>query len=98
MSDERRVQAPAYLQVRPEWATYADRTDVRQVRGARVVKVTQKRSENPEPGTVEVKVVLDLPASIFVPLMPEAVVVVPDSLTVAHPIQAEATDPREGDA
>lgn len=92
------MKAPAYLQVRPEWAPYGSRDSVAQVRGARVVKVTQKRSEHPEPGTVEVKVTLDLPASIFLPLLPEAVVVVPDNLAVAHPIQAEATDPREGDA
>ena len=94
MNDET-VKATGYIQVRPDWNNWSDHTSARDVRGARAVRLTQKRSATPEPGTVEVKVTLELPKAAFLPLMPEAIVVVPADLTVAHPVQVEATDPRE---
>lgn len=91
------VKATAFLQIEPEWLPFygVDRDEPANLRGAKVVAVTQKRSKSPRPGTVEVKVTFEVPAGAFVPLRPEATVVIPEELTTAHPIVVEAADANE---
>lgn len=94
------VKATVYLQVAPEWkrwysAQNRDTTDA--VGGAKVIGSTQNRTRSPKPGTVEVKLTVEIPKTAFLPLRPEAIVVVPESLTMPHPIEVEAEDANEGD-
>lgn len=86
------VDATVYLQVAPELARWAPTDAPRSVLGAKVVNSTQSRSKKPQPGTVEVKLKIRVPKAAFLPLRPEAVVVVPEDMTAAHPIEVEAGD------
>ncbi|QDZ15799.1 hypothetical protein [Humibacter ginsenosidimutans] len=93
------VKAIVYLQVQPEISGYSwERDTIASVKGAKVVGSTQNRSQRPKPGTVEVKLTVEIPKSAFLPLRPEAIVVVPESLTAPHPIEVEAEDANEGDS
>ncbi|WP_217181431.1 hypothetical protein [Streptomyces sp. AC495_CC817] len=95
MSNET-VRATVYLQVQPEYLRWMpDHSKPESVSGAKVVRSTQKRSAAPEPGTVEVKLTIELPKTAFTPLAPEAIVVIPESLTQPHPITVEAADANE---
>jgi hypothetical protein len=47
---------------------------------------------------VVVKVTLRIPAAVFDPLRPEAVVVIPADLTDPHPVVVDAGDPTDGGA
>ncbi|MGN8049573.1 hypothetical protein ACTJKO_07750 [Curtobacterium sp. 22159] len=92
------VKATAFLQIEPEWSPLAygsDRDNPASVRCAKAVAITQKRSKSPRPGTVEVKITIEIPAGAFVPLRPEATVVIPEELITAHPIVVEAADAGE---
>lgn len=90
------VRATVYLQVAPEYASWMrDHSKPESVSGAKVVRSTQKRSQAPEAGTVEVKLTIELPKTAFTPLAPEAIVVIPESLTTPHPIEIEASDANE---
>lgn len=82
------IRAATYLQIKADfWMT--DR-----VRSAKIVRATQKAPGDMQiPGTVLVKITVDVPESAFLPLRPEAIVVIPESLTVAEPITVEADDP-----
>jgi hypothetical protein len=91
------VKATVYLQVAPEWFRFYSKDDPRGISGAKVVGSTQKRSQAPKPGTVEVKLTVEIPKTAFLPLRPEAIVVVPESLTTPHPIEVEAEDANEAD-
>jgi hypothetical protein len=91
------VDAPVFLQVEPDFFSYRPADTADAVRGARVVGMTQKRPQQPRPGVVIVKVMLRLPKAAFIPLRPEAVVVIPESLTTPIPVEVEATDP-DGEA
>lgn len=92
---DRFVDAEVYLQVDPEWWQYRDRDAERAVRGARVVRLTQNRPTKPVPGTVlvKVKVTIRIPKAAFLPLRPEAVVTIPEDMTLTAPIEVEAGDP-----
>lgn len=84
------VRATTYLQIEPEWSYNGQ-----DVWGAKVIRSTQRDpKENQKGGTVLVKITVDLPAAAFKPLQPEAVVVVPEHLTLVKPIEVEADDPR----
>lgn len=63
------------------------------VKRAKVVGLTQKRPESPRRGTVTVKLTLRIPESAFLPLRPEAIVVIPDEMTQANPIEVIAQEP-----
>lgn len=95
MSSNGMVQATVFLQVAPERSRYYATDDIDSIRGAKVVGATQKRSSAPKGGTVEVKLTVEIPKAAFLPLRPEAIVVVPESMTAAHPITVEATDANE---
>lgn len=83
------VRAATYLQLKADF--WADD----KVRGAKVVRATQKPPMDSQmPGTVLVKITIEVPESAFLPLRPEAVVVIPEALTLGKPIEVEAEDPR----
>lgn len=93
------VKATVYLQVQPEYAWWAknrkefDKPSA--IDGAKVVGYTQNKARKPKPGTVEVKITIEVPKGAFLPLRPEAVVVIPESLTQPHPVEVEALDANE---
>lgn len=86
--------ATAYLQVEPEW-NYGSRDKASSVRGAKVVGVTQSRPGKPRAGVVIVKVNLQVPAEVFLPLQPEATIVVPAGFAEPHPVVVTAVDANE---
>ncbi len=62
----------------------------------RIARVTQSKPSKPKSGTVLVKLTLRIPEAAFLPLRPEAVVVIPEDMAAASaPIQVEANDPTE---
>jgi hypothetical protein len=87
------VRATVYLQVAPERDGYIARDNIRSIVGAKIVASTQGKSSKPKAGTVEVKLTIELPKAAFMALSPEAVVVIPETLTQPHPVTVEATDP-----
>ena len=95
------VKATVYLQVQPEYTYWAkSRREIdtpRSIEGAKVVGSTQNKAQKPKPGTVEVKITVEIPKGAFLPLRPEAVVVIPEALTQPHPIEVEAEDANEVD-
>jgi hypothetical protein len=92
------VRATVYLQVAPELATYLSESHPNYISGAKIVNSTQSRSKKPRAGTVEVKLTIEIPKAAFLPLRPEAIVVVPEALTAPHPIRVEAADANGEDA
>ncbi|PRB08594.1 hypothetical protein CQ047_11985 [Microbacterium sp. MYb72] len=98
MSNET-VKATVYLQVQPEysyWAKQRRELDTpTAIDGAKVVGYTQNKAQKPKPGTVEVKITVELPKGAFLPLRPEAIVVIPETLTQPHPVTVEASDANE---
>lgn len=91
------VDIPVYLQVEPERNNYFEGDSIHSVTGGKVVGTTQRKSRKPRPGTVEVKVTLRIPKAAFIPLRPEAVIVIPESFTQPHPIEVEAQDINQED-
>lgn len=93
-----KVDATFYAQVEPQWGyqtTYDRKNGVPpRLLGAKVVATTQQRPGRPRSGVVLVKLTLRLPAGAFLPLQPEAVVEIPDSLTETV-LEVTATDPTD---
>lgn len=87
------VDATFYAQVEPEFSRYADREGNRSVVAAKVVTITQKRPQRPRGGTVLVKLTLRVPEAAFLPLRPEAIVVIPEDMTVTTPVEVIAEEP-----
>lgn len=88
------VDATVYLQLKPDLHNWwKDGSDNPILQGAKVIAMTQGRPEKPKPGTVLVKVTIRTPAGAFLPLSPEAIVVIPEAMTVTTPIEVEASDP-----
>lgn len=86
-----------YAQVKPTfWNSWGDQRP--RVQAINVVKTTQKKPKAQLGGTVMVKLTLDIPDEAFLPLEPEAVIVVPASLVTAKPIEVEATKPEDDSA
>lgn len=93
MNEQETVRAEVYLQVAPEYSRWVrDRASIEAIAGAKVVASTQNRSASPRAGTVEVKLTVEIPKAAFVPLRPEAIVVVPETMTNPHPVHVEAHD------
>jgi hypothetical protein len=81
-----------YLQVEPkfhQWYASDDPT----VSSVSVVRFTQKRPAKQKPGTVMVKLTLRIPDRAFLPLRPEATIVIPEDLIAVESITVEAGDP-----
>lgn len=91
------VDVPAFLQVEPEFRDWTSGDHPDHLRRARVVRVTQTRSHRPKPGSLQVKVTLRIPKAAFLPLSPEAVVIIPADFTDPNPIEVVATDAHDDD-
>lgn len=88
------VDATFYAQVEPEWSTWrVDGEGNKVLEGAKVATVTKKKPAKPKGGTVLVKLTIRLPHGAFMPLRPEAIIVIPEDMTVTAPIEVEAGDP-----
>lgn len=86
--------ATFYVQVEPKWGySYAGMEPP--LVGAKAVRMSQKKPGRPAPGTVMVKMTLRIPDAAFLPLRPEAVVVVPEDMVVTNPLEVSAEDPDE---
>lgn len=82
--------AEVYLQLEADTWQFRDTENVRSIK---VVGYTQKRPTRPRPGSVVVKLEVQVPDAAFLPLRPAAKVVVPDELTQHVPVEVEATAP-----
>jgi hypothetical protein len=81
-----------YLQIEPrfwQWGNSDDPT----VSSINAVRMTQKRPRSQKPGTAMVKLTIRIPDRAFLPLRPEAVVVIPEDLVTIEAITVEAGDP-----
>lgn len=84
--------ATFYAQVEPTWSRWT-RDGEKYVDSVKVVTITQKKPERPRGGTVLVKLTIRVPDAAFLPLRPEAIVVIPEDLTITTPIEVEAEAP-----
>lgn len=90
MSDH--VDATFYVQVEPQWNQWMSGDSPNRLQGAKAVTLTQAKPGRQRGGTVLVKLTVRLPKSAFLPLAPEAIVVVPEDRTLAEPIQVTVGD------
>lgn len=84
--------ATFYAQVEPVWYRGYAGSDP-SVTKVRVVSISQKKPTRPRGGTVTVKLTIRVPDAAFLPLRPEAIVVVPENMTEVNPIEVVAEDP-----
>ena len=90
--------ATFYVQIAPEHGHWEDiNTGEKVILGAKAVGITQQRPKKPQPGSVVVKLTVDLPEAAFLPLRPEAIISIPTELTDPTPILVEAHDPHSED-
>lgn len=90
------VDATFYVQLSPEWSRYQrDPAGNRVLERAKFANATIQKPQAQKSGTVLLKLTVRVPAGAFLPLSPEAVVVIPDGMTVTEPIAVEASDPGE---
>lgn len=85
--------ASFYLQIDAD--IYRTSYSAETVRAIKAVGMTQKRPARQKPGTVLVKLTVRVPDAAFLPLRPEAVIVIPEDMTATAPIEVEAVDPGE---
>lgn len=74
MGTEHTVDATFHAQVEPVYRWGSDK-----VTAAKVVRLTQGPPGRPQAGTVLVKLTLRLPATVFQPLTPAVIAVVPEA-------------------
>jgi hypothetical protein len=89
--------ATFYAQVEPTWSYGRDRNGDHTVNGAKVVGLTQKTPDNPRRGVIVTKLTIRIPDAAFMPLRPEAIVVIPAEMTAPWPVEVTAED-ANGDA
>lgn len=83
--------ATLYLQMEPTWSRYGPRDRASNLVGVRATGLTQKPSARR--GICEVKLTIRIPDGVFLPLRPEAVVVIPESMILTNAVEVEAVDP-----
>lgn len=82
--------ATFYVQIEPEFSSYNPERVIR----AKAVAITQQKPRSPRGGTVTCKLTVRVPDAAFLPLQPEAIIVVPEDMVAANaPIEVEAGDP-----
>ena len=94
MSDWDTVDATGYLIIEGTRRRYGDRS----VDTAKLVALRVNRPARLDRDQVAVKVTLRIPAAVFDPLTPQALVIVPGSLVDRAPIEVEAVDPNAKEA
>lgn len=96
------AKAKFYVTIVPEWGRTPPGKDHPGLDGIKAIALTQTppRGGRRDPrGTVVVALTIEVPDGAFLPLRPEAVVVVPEGLTaLSEPIRAEAVSPTDGAA
>ncbi len=75
-----------YVQLEPSFFATGRLRDVRAMR------LTQRRPRDQASGTALIKLTVRVPESVFMPLRPEAGVVIPEDMILAKPIEVQATD------
>ena len=88
------VDVTTYLVVEPEWSQYNQVDGHPVLKGAKATRVTKNRPGGRREG-VAVKITLRVPASVFLPLTPEAVIeILPGQVepivVTAHEVEREA--------
>jgi hypothetical protein len=91
--NETHVPATVYLQLEPLWNEYNGK-----LVGAKVVRHSQNKPARPVGGSVTVKMTVHAPRGAFLPLEPEAVVVIPANMTETNPVYVEAQPVEADDA
>lgn len=92
-------KATFYLQLEAVIATKFDfqrREQVEQVQSIKATAITQSRPKKPRSGAVITKLTVEVPDGAFLPLRPEAIIVIPEGMTEQSPIVVEAVDPSDG--
>lgn len=94
MSSLRDTHVPAtfYLQVEPTW--YGNG----KLSGAKLARSSQNKPGRPIGGTVTVKLTVHVPKSAFLPLQPEAEVIIPEGMTETVQIEAHYPEDIDGAA
>jgi hypothetical protein len=82
--------ATTYLQIEAEAYERYGETFIREIS---VVNATQRRPKKPRPGAVVVRLEVEVPDGAFLPLQPQAKVVVPESMAEQVPVVVEAVEP-----
>lgn len=85
------MKTTVYLQVEPHISRYSGKPD-----SMHVARTTSSKPKKPLGGTVTVKVTLDIPVEAFMPLEPEATIVIPAAMIQPNPIEVEAGDATDG--
>lgn len=89
--DKTHVPATFYLQVEPNWSYSGT------LIGAKASRLSQNKPGRPLGGSVMVKMTVHVPRGAFMPLRPEAVVVIPENMTLTEPVHVEALPVEEDD-
>lgn len=92
------AKATAYLIVeatRSTWVRPDPETGLRRIDSARIIAVRANRPSLLKLDQIAVKVTVDIPDEAFAPIMPTALVVVPEDL-VQRPVVDDAQDATEG--
>lgn len=82
--------ATFYVQIEPEWSRWTNSDGERTLRGIKAVALTQKKPDRPRSSVVVTKLTVRVPDAAFLPLRPEAIVVVPEDMVVTSPVHVEA--------
>lgn len=88
-------EATFYVQIEPEWSRWVNSNGDRWIRALKAAGMTQRWPNRPRPGTVTVKVSVRIPDAAFLPLRPEAVIVLNEDMVEVNPIEVEAQVPHE---
>ena len=71
------ARCTAYLQIEPTFRRWVDQSGRHGVASVTAKRVSKKRPTAPLPGTMLVKITLEIPDEAFMPLEPKATIVVP---------------------
>lgn len=95
MGEPRYRDAQFYVQIEPVWSHYVNSsTGERSLQGIKAVAITQKKPDRPRPGTVTANLTVRVPEAAFLPLRPQAIIVIPEDMVAANlPIEVEALPP-----
>ena len=85
--------AEFFIQIEPEWSGYVQHDGMRSLRGIKAVALTQSRPNRQKGGTALVKLTVRIPDAAFLPLRPDVVIVIPEDMVTAAPIEVIAEDP-----
>lgn len=85
--------ATFYVQLEPRWGSVHWQTKERPLQEVKAVAITQTRPAKPRAGTVMIKLTVRIPDGAFLPLRPEAIVVIPDGMAIVGAIEVIAEQP-----